>query len=68
MHFTAVFVSFAFVCAEVCVCVCVCVLPLTLDVYLLHLVDLCDGLSELLGKLPELVSTRGAETHQLLLL
>ena len=41
---------------------------LTLDVYLLHFVDLCDRLSELLGKLPELLSARGAETHQLLLL
>lgn len=41
---------------------------LTLDVYLLHLIDLCDRLSELLCKLPELFSARGAETHQLLLL
>lgn len=40
---------------------------LTLDVYLLHLIDLCDSLSELLCKLPELLSTWGAETHQLLL-
>lgn len=54
--------------------VCVCILhklrcvSLTLDVYLLHFVDLCNCLSELLCKLPELLSTRGAETHQLLLL
>lgn len=41
---------------------------LTLDVYLLHLVDLGDGLSELLCELPELLSARRAETHQLLLL
>lgn len=45
-----------------------CVCFLTLDVYLLHLVDLCDSFSELLGKLPELFSARGAETYQLLLL
>lgn len=41
---------------------------LTLNVYLLHLVDLCDGFPELLRKLPELLSARRAETHQLLLL
>lgn len=51
----------------ICIC-CACALILTLDVYLLHLIDLCDSLSKLLCKLPELFSTRGAETHQLLLL
>ena len=49
--------------AEVCF-----LLSLTLDVYLFHLVDLCDGLPELLCKLPELFSAGGAEAHQLLLL
>lgn len=56
----------------VCVCNCtnwgVCPSSLTLDVYLLHFVDLCNCLSELLCKLPELFSAWGAETHQLLLL
>lgn len=52
--------AFAFFCA--------CVFFLTLDVYLLHLIDLCDSLSKLLCKLPELLSARGAETYQLLLL
>lgn len=51
----------------ICIC-CACALILTLDVYLLHLIDLCDSLSKLLCKLPELFSARGAETHQLLLL
>lgn len=50
------------------VSVCVCVLFLTLDVYLLHLIDFCDGLPKLFCKFPELFSTRGAETHELLLL
>lgn len=47
---------------------CMCAFILTLDVYLLHLIDLCNGLSELLRELPELLSARGAKTHQLLLL
>lgn len=55
-----------FICISFCVCACA--LFLTLDVNLLHLIDLCDSLPELLGKLPELLSTRGAEAHQLLLL
>lgn len=42
--------------------------PPTLDVNLLHLVDLSDGLSELLGEPPELLPAGGAEAHQLLLL
>lgn len=53
----------------ICICIiCLCVFFLTLDVYLLHLIDLCDSLSKLLCKLPELLSTWGAETYQLLLL
>lgn len=55
------------VCLFVCV-LCICAFILTLDVYLLHLIDLCNSLSKLLCKLPELVSARGAKTHQLLLL
>lgn len=57
-----------FIRISLCVCVCVCALSLTLDVNLLHLINLCDSLPELLSKLPELFSTRGAEAHQLLLL
>lgn len=59
---------------SICACLRICInwgaYPsfLTLDVYLLHFIDLCNCLSELLCKLPELFSTRGAETHQLLLL
>lgn len=49
-------------------CVCVCAVFLTLDVYLLHLIDFCDGFPKLFCKLPEFVSTWGAEAHQLLLL
>jgi len=41
--------------------------PPTLDVNLLHLVDLGDGLPELLSEPPELLSAGGAEAHQLLL-
>lgn len=48
--------------------VCVCAVVLTLDVDLLHLINLCNSLSKLLCKLPELLSARGAEAHQLLLL
>lgn len=55
------------VCLFVCV-LCICAFILTLDVYLLHLIDLRNSLSELLCKLPELLSARGAKTHQLLLL
>lgn len=47
---------------------CVCALFLTLDVYLLHLIDFCDGFPKLFCKLPQLFSTWGAEAHQLLLL
>ena len=51
-----------------CVFACVRVSILTLDVDLLHLVDLGDGLSQLLGKLAQLLSAGGAETDQLFLL
>lgn len=47
---------------------CVFAVVLTLDVYLFHLINLRNSLSELLGKLPELVAARGAEAHQLFLL
>lgn len=59
-------VKYVFV--SICICWGVCASFLTLDVYLLHLVDLCDSLSELLSKFPELFSARGAETYQLFLL
>lgn len=56
----------------ICVCVGVCVgtraLFLTLNVYLLHLIDFCDGLPKLFCKFPELFSAWGAEAHQLLFL
>ena len=42
--------------------------PPTLDVDLFHLVDLGDGLPELLCESPELLSAGRAEAHQLLLL
>ena len=57
-----------YVSACVCVCVCMRVSILTLDVDLLHLVDLGDGLSQLLGKPAQLLSAGGAETDQLFLL
>lgn len=52
---------------------CVCVrfatsTSLTLDVYVLHLIDFGNGLSQLLGKFPQLLSAWRAKADQLLLL
>lgn len=57
-----------YLCLWACVYVCVCGFFLTLDVYLLHLIDFCDSFPKLFCKFPELFSAWGAEAHQLLLL